>query len=847
MFAQIRKTQFTCDYIGSIVLNLIGKLVSEETQTSTVVNIDRGCVTVQCFRFAIDTYCTIGQNTAFRPVNREILQRRLLTIIYVSFYNAHAKNTNNMLNEYLDLHGQFKCILKMLSTESEHDLFGWSDEVVQIKREHISAAAHFLLLIVQRFVSLHADETARNIYKRFFEILQSNQHILIDTFQKFVVHNTGGILCKTLKLLLKLIQNIRTSTEGNKSRGRRAYHSRDGCPQHHHNAHELGCVLEKCLLSLAETVLKSEQLQMIFRFLHKNQICCCNIDLLNIERLLFNSKKLRCQKNCLNFIKNNVLKTIFSNNECSVCDERKITFDKDDSFVRLYKNWLSKLQGNDIIIFLEHVAKISKYLPFDIQFKIFVDVVLPTFRAEKLQLEETNGDGCCSQPHRNSSSSSSSSKEIIMHCLNIFLCYLHDIRIIKGFFNDENVQYMEDLIVVPEFASLICCLLKIGLDNASFLGENCGEQLVLSEKLRTLKTNSIQMITEVLMKLFTNIAHTYHIKHLNVLTELHSDIGKNRIMQLLEAGKLTIQNILHLATIYWNMLLQVMRSNDIKSNQQQQILSDSERKALIVIVHNSLSCFLYTEKVTERPNLGESSIALNRDEYDDKLSTWLLQKHLDNDHLDIEEANDSYTPTGIFDFQNTNKNFTQITENAIFEPECNAMNEKENSFSFIYELKCDQTKIPESDSTTIINDVINKNQRSYEEPLSSSYYSALVNSSTSVSSTVASNDSSSRHSNVQSFFQFISDTLFASVTYYKSTEPSANKDKKIIDDGNDAADIIDTHLFSKVELNQVKSVIYKTLLMQLFEVTCGVMMCTDLGRMMQKNCEYIFGFNLSII
>lgn len=845
LLTSVGQTQFTCDYIGSIVLNLLDKLVIEECVE--VPSIDQSSVTLQAFTFALTTYCSIGQNGAFRPINRELFQRRLVTIMFGALRNVLivvGTDRRDVLDEYLDPFGSCKDILRMLTVECDRDLTGWSEEVLRIRREHVSAIVYLMLYMLHK--TLQTDQQ----YQQLLDILKSQAVILSQTFCQFLLHH-ADLFSKCLSILFKLIRDVRSisshddasgqthSSKTSRRSANRRLKKRSGvqaiCTHHHQNTHELGCALERMLLSVTENLDAAVHLSVVFRFFQRNVICCCNNDLDNIKRLLIISRRLRVQKPCLNFIKNNILKSIYSNVECSVCDERKASFGINDAFVRLYRDWMRQLHPGEMIVFLKHIAKISKYIPFDISCKIFVDVVLPPFRREKLRLEEETD---C---FKSSDTMRSMSKDIIINCLNVFLCYLRDIRLIKGFFNDENIQHMEDLIVVPELASLVCCLLKIGLENSSFLGENCGEQLVLCEKLRQIKCNSVLHVTDVLVKLFDVLGGTSVpiLKHYDVLDFNETVQSPNRILLLLQSNRLDVQGLLHLAVVYWNMILQLLRANAATASVEQQperLFSSHTKDALIMIVFNSLKCFLHSPK-TEPTSSDESTqfqlldyswISLN--ELCPSIEVWSVSAAdtlpLKCDlHSEAEYIPSSFLQTEI----DLNDILTDRKDDCIKQRMCsfNRSHTKETSITSI--------STTASSGFSFVFDVRNASRECY-------YVSSLPCGPTDVNTdcaqlgkvveTAVSADTSVANSGgletggtpavVQGLIKYVSskvlDTIFASAEKIES----------------DSADIVESVNFVKKtdkffrsdQLDAVHSAEYKKLFMQLFEITCGVIMCS---------------------
>lgn len=431
-------------------------------------------------------------------------------------YNIFGKYNRNY-GDLIEIATIFEQLLDALSIECK-DIQHYQShdgQLLTIKLEHISALIYsmFLMLHILFRKSTNSDDLSHT-YHRLFDLIIERSDCILKILKLLIDYRCHSLIrSKLIQMICNTICDVRLNNNNGlhannatiRTNHRRTKRKRKTngstatiimCTHHHGNTHRFGCVLEKILLNIACDI-DGDSLAIIYKFIYKNPICCCNNDLLIVRSMLINSTRNRMQKKCLNFIKKNFLKTLYSNIECSVCDSIKSQSDIGYGFLKFYTDWIFSLNGHDLIVFLKHIVKIAKYIPFVVTIRVLSDVVLPPFRREINRLNNgidiMSGDDVilC--------------KKIIVCCLNVFLCYLRDIRLIKGFYNAENVQYMEKLIVVPEFASLICCLLKIGLDNVSFLGENPGEQFQLSDRLRQLLIQSVENVTDVLFILFEEI------------------------------------------------------------------------------------------------------------------------------------------------------------------------------------------------------------------------------------------------------------------------------------------------------------------------------------------------------
>lgn len=490
-FKAWKATNYSCDYIASIILNLMVKLTSEENMLS----IDKKSVCVQSLNFSVDCYCTTGQNAAFQSENKEQLRHKALTLVMMSMRNILVNSKR--FDEHIDilvifekLYGSIglnedghRSVMSPIQTEHETGLIYFSCLILHKLRKHPSVGIEMFKMLNLRI------DCIVSIVRVYYGAVASKENS--ENLSKLI-----GVLCKTIFEIRNndLVALIKTKSKSNKKRKKWKTNS---CFHHHENTSQFGCVLENLLLQVMQFA-SIDNLATTFQFFQRNTVCCCNANFTVIERIVNNSRRNNNHKSALNFTKNNFLKIFYSNTECAVCDANRDTVNVQANLISMYRQWFQELhEPYERIAFLNHIARISKYLSFDASYQFFVDIVLPPFRVEKERFMGT--------------SRTAIGQEIMESCLNAFLCFLKDIRLIKGFFNAENVQHIEDLIVVPEFASLTCCLLKVGVENLSFLGENSSEQVVASEQLQKLQSSAIMNISNRLFLVFDDIKRERNI------------------------------------------------------------------------------------------------------------------------------------------------------------------------------------------------------------------------------------------------------------------------------------------------------------------------------------------------
>lgn len=551
-YLTFQQQTLTCDYIASTILNIVLKLIAEES----TLDINKTSASVQALWFAINQCHIIENNRPFQHHNHELLKRKLLVTIYTSLNKICTSgkkleeliDTNLLILRFIDAL-QDDCQKDSILRRKTSRITSKTASAIELKTDNMKSLVYCIFLIAQHLLLKRSEEN--NLFEMLFNVIQKRVQTLTKAMSILVRHQTKDrpdLMDKTLHVIFKLIYILNSLAVHQPKPKKIAKTNKKKkntivpiAPTHHQSFISFRCTLEMILLHTAQNV-GADKLRTILGFFQKHTVCCCNINLSIIHRVLFNSLQHNLHQVCLHFIKLNVLRTIYNNDmHCGNCDTGMFIFKFKDDFVSLYKNWFRHLRSPiEVIVFLKHIAKIAKYPQVDVQSHILVDIVLPLFRKEKHGLmeeskassphklsdkdadEQVEGDGPIASASLASAVLSNGhgpitvqqrtpaereiSDKIIISCLNIFLCYLQDITVIKAFFIEENIQHLEDLFVRPQFAYLVSNIFKIGVDNGNFLGETDDERIALCDRLESLQIESFRNVIDVQIKLFDDVS-----------------------------------------------------------------------------------------------------------------------------------------------------------------------------------------------------------------------------------------------------------------------------------------------------------------------------------------------------
>lgn len=766
---------FSGEYIGSLILSLVSKMELEDS--SITIGPDAGCVTLNCLQFASEMYIQMPTNSAFSETYQQVLHRRLLAIICGCISTTFAKPpTQNPIDmaDFLD---------RMLETGSQ--IFeSINEHRSAILDDHLRGLCVFVALCLQKCVQ----QTDFALFDTIDCLIAKHFQLLIDVF---AINNS----LKFLSLLLKLVQSLRTrsateslSKRRCSSRKRSQLLAHAYSAQHHfQHSHRLACTLERLVLRLAQHMTSRSQMCLVFRHFHHNRQCCCNTDLDNMTHLISTSRQSGTLKQCLQFVRYNILRTTFASSvACEVCDHRRLAFTSGYAFYQMYLDIASTYDASTV---LKHVANIAKLLPFDMSCRMMIELLLPTFRREKARLVgATDGN-----------------TEIVSLCLNAFLCYLRDIRLIRGFFNDENIQHLADLVVVPEFASLVCCLLKIGLDNESFLGENCGEQLVLAEKLRQMRSRSLLIVSDAMNHMFRAIQSQERGRIQLRCVTTDEIVATNELIDQLQSRHLSAYNLLQLAVIYWNMLLQMLRRNSDRKLAKAALpmcVSRQEQEIVVCLVQNALNCFLYTQTST----MGDDDLCIERTRY-----IWMAADELVDDAA-LSGLSNAHVPNTLPKLYDIRTDSLSCANSDIYNSETS------DTYPAGFSPKLT------SDSEMVFDLRLSKNDTHTTSSSFSLIYAPIDSASASVDDNgilrkcemaLAETDAK-QPSAVQNVLQFLSENVLE-VLFPATQVDSESGDGRIKQEEQTFGDAIGVHTI-------VTSAEHKKLFLQLFEITCGVLM-----------------------
>lgn len=121
-----------------------------------------------------------------------------------------------------------------------------------------------------------------------------------------------------------------------------------------------------------------------------------------------------------------------------------------------------------------------------------------------------------------------------------------------------------------------------------------------------------------------------------VLASSNTSKFNNPILEKVGCNMLTLSDVLHLSVVYWNSILQILRSSHVDFKHKMQQTIDQHENLVFNIVYNSLSCVLFTVKpqdenvVVEPSNTMDACLnALNQCVWELR---WIKNENIDCDN-----------------------------------------------------------------------------------------------------------------------------------------------------------------------------------------------------------------------
>lgn len=870
------------DLIASMILNILQKLIENENSASLV----KTSATIKSLWFAVSQYQCVEVNRPFRIENHVIIKRKLLTILYLCLSKIFP--THKRLDELFDVKEVITRLMHCIDMDSQRQQTTRPD-ADSVK--NLNVLVYGLFLFTQNVLINRSHET--NLLEMLFAAFQVHLSVInisLIGMIRFDGDARNECMEKILHILLKLIhllhgaemqQTMHADRVASKAKKRLSVMGGTTITTSstHHKSYKLfKCTLESIVLHMAQEV-KAEKLRLIFGFFQKYTICCCNIHLECVYRMLENSLAKKMHKICLIFVKQNVLRTIFNDDiRCSNCDTGQFIFKFKEHFVATYKRWFLQLSDSaEVIVFFKHIAKISKYLHVDLQSHILVDIVLPLFRREKAAI--------IARATEEDASGQTASEKLLICCLLIFLYYLKDVTVIKAFFIEENIQHLEDMYVMPHFAYLVSNVLKIGIDNCQFLGETNDERKTLTQRLEQLQIHLFTDIIDILADLFNDVSavHSFRLKSMASATGERD--RPNRILEKFRASQLSTFEIVHLSVVYWNSILQIIRSShDEFRARVEQIIAGYEC-IVFHLVYNSLSCSLFIIDPEQQRQLEHKRNQLEQKQYElnqrtmnvlnlsmastltlgdyefvitaDELTNWTAEYRSKYHHF--MEAVDSDGSNEIVD---DDDNGVQLI-NSCDKSANNLMNSIGNDRNSVLQMGDGATSMTSTmlfEQSSEVNDRQLSGRNSFptssdnESEMSTSFIYRVRNATGAGQMSVSAiiehlkNGNSAKPNynhitlvmdSVQRITDFVSRKVFGAIVDLSGGVSTASETKPVEHEMGNAkrATVV---LFTEQQLTVLSSSECKKLLMQLFEITLGVLICDYKEKKAGKNAFQLF-------
>ncbi|XP_055915316.1 lysosomal-trafficking regulator isoform X2 [Eupeodes corollae] len=531
--AHIKQTR-TSDEIAILLIDLLEKLV--DIETDMVLN-DQS-ISVICWKFGVEKLAT-NEEVFSSGKNSEIIKCNLLSLVARCFNNI-CWQRDNLAS--INLNETIKKLMKALEITPHPQIifgiiylvFGLMNNVIALSNGKFHNALKFI------------DEDSLDMcVSKLSDLLAKHATELAPLFAKIV------------KVLQKIIDNLNKNSPSKSKKHRKKF---KGILQQHCLRNNFPCFFQKILINIAQHLPLDLQ-NYVLRYLQRQGVCCCLCNTDTMKIFFSQSIDVENLKYAYSFVHQKLLTTVFLRNNCTSCEFKLKSNEFHKEVFEIYKTKFDEIRNvAEYKRFLKHLKHISHLISFDISTGILANIVLPIFRTHKEQQFLTCDD----------------SNRILIECLNIFITYLSDVRLIKAFYNDENITHLEDLLHRPEFVRPVCDLIKIGIENAAFLGDNSQEQVVLSKRLIALQLNGTVTSTKWINGMLRNL-------------NIDKMIWLDNEDECLDNAEINAFHTLHIASRHWYLNYQLLKSSQQFQSEFAEQFTETD---LMKLACNTLSCFL---------------------------------------------------------------------------------------------------------------------------------------------------------------------------------------------------------------------------------------------------------------
>ncbi|XP_016976748.2 lysosomal-trafficking regulator [Drosophila rhopaloa] len=548
-FESFKGTTKSSDELALLLIQLLTRCVDAEQESQLSVTVHN---------FALGHLCASLEQDSPGD-NDEIIKFELLQLI------AHCVNNFYMLEQQQpnvhDFNSNFGQLLYALTANRRNPLLAYG-------------VLYIMFGTLHNLVDNGVKELNQIDVRHFdacFEVLQEAAKS---------TNSSSTIFLHIYKMLLRLTDNLSrqeqhlqslmessTSTALPKQQQHPRHKRQRSSQLHCLGASSLSCYFQGKLYHLLPS-LEAELQEHSVRSLLRTGSCCCHYNARNYATCLQLATQLTSsyQKCAYKFLHYNVLHTIFVKRNlqgCPKCEDKLKSPVFHLDLRNIYKeNYKGLLNTTAMLLFLKHLKHIAYLLSYDLASGILAEVALPIFRQYKDLIESRGSQRRNSKVAPLLLPSKLENYRALHECLSIFVMYLSDIRLVKAFYNEENIRYMQDLLAIPELQRGVCDLIKVGIDNIAFLGENSQEQITLSRRLIQLQLNSSDRASQLFQALL-------HKCSKNSRSKFWLDEGSNPVK--LDGHKPA--DILYITALQWTLNFELLKTSQLFYNEFAKIYS----------------------------------------------------------------------------------------------------------------------------------------------------------------------------------------------------------------------------------------------------------------------------------
>lgn len=556
--------QLSPSQLAQKVIEILKKLVVVENATA-LGQTDQNSVTMCCLHFSLDTLNHLQDQKIFSENDQTVIKVNLMELTFLCF--------NNLVNrDGKSIEPMFKKLFHLLELSDQNEIScGLILNILTILNNLCVKKS------IQKTENLKMFVLCNHLILKQMEVLSCDKELL------HVIHLQ----------LIRIIKNVQEAHRIRFCDNKKPKKRRKDVKSTHHDSLADGCIFERLLIDSFPLIKSYAKLKTVLKYLRANGVCCCNG---NIETIRIFMRPSTIPTQFLGFLQDRVIQPMFDKERiCVFCNDKLFSGAFKEDYCQLLGSELQKREGWELHSLLHHLIAIQKMFSRDFLHKFTFNVIVPTFKEEKMKFLENPEEFC-------------ESKLIVTSCLTIFNESMKEKSAMTQFFNSAMINHLKDCSLVPAMSSNACQLLKLAVDNIKLLGADEDQRENIAKLINGTLFSNILYLTHELMGIYGEIGLPKNIPITSSKDvsdrALDKSADETSDFEILDEKTVEVKepqsdmDVLLLNTIHWNIICDLITKDtafqhDFVGN----IYNNFSGNVLFTIAYNALNSILLKKEL----------------------------------------------------------------------------------------------------------------------------------------------------------------------------------------------------------------------------------------------------------